>query len=88
MFLIDVQIFELPDLSKPIYVAASLGFLPPTLTADFTPRRSSSKATLTEILVAELGDSTFKSPYLIVSLLSITFCPVTNSRRFAPLPTT
>ncbi|KAL1637066.1 mRNA cleavage and polyadenylation factor subunit [Neofusicoccum ribis] len=61
-----LHVFELPDLSKPAYVAASLGFLLPILTADFTPRRSSAKAALTEILVAELGDSTSKSPYLIV----------------------
>ncbi|KAH7025390.1 CPSF A subunit region-domain-containing protein [Macrophomina phaseolina] len=61
-----LHIFELPDLSKPVYVAASLGFLPPTLTADFTPRRSSSKAALTEVIVTELGDSTYKTPYLIV----------------------
>ena len=50
----------------PIYVAEGLSFLPPTLTADYAPRRSSAKATLTEILVADLGDMTSKTPHLIV----------------------
>jgi len=61
------QIFRLPNLQKPVYVADGLGFLPPFLSTDFTVRRSSAKETLTEILVAELGDSTHKAPYLIVS---------------------
>ncbi|OJD29457.1 cleavage and polyadenylation specificity factor subunit [Diplodia corticola] len=61
-----LHVYTMPDLSKPAYVAASLGFLPPMLTADFTPRRSSAKATLSEILVTDLGDSTSKSLYLIV----------------------
>ncbi|KAB2573936.1 Cleavage/polyadenylation specificity factor A subunit [Lasiodiplodia theobromae] len=61
-----LHVYALPDLSKPAYIAASLGFLPPMLTADFTPRRSSAKAALSEILVTDLGDSTSKSPHLIV----------------------
>lgn len=64
-----IQIFDIPNLEKPSYIAEGLGFLPPTLTAEYAPKRSSAKATLTEILVADLGDTTSKSPYLIVSVI-------------------
>ena len=63
----NVQIFRLPNLQKPIYVADGIAFLPPFLSTDFAVRRSSAKENLSEILVAELGDSVHKSPYLIVS---------------------
>jgi cleavage and polyadenylation specificity factor subunit 1 len=43
------------------------GFLPPTLSSDFVPRRTTGKETLTEILVADIGDEIAKSTYLIVS---------------------
>lgn len=62
------QVFQLPNLNKPVYVAEGLSFLPSVLTADYAPRRSTAKEALTEILVADLGDITAKSPYLIVSL--------------------
>ncbi|KAF2146970.1 uncharacterized protein K452DRAFT_315154 [Aplosporella prunicola CBS 121167] len=61
-----MHVFELPNLAKPAYVVASLTFLPRILSADFSPRRTAAKAALTEILVTELGDSTAKSPFLIV----------------------
>jgi cleavage and polyadenylation specificity factor subunit 1 len=57
------------QLEKPSYVAEALGFLPPLLTMDYAPRRSAAKATITEILAADLGDATSRSPHLIVSLL-------------------
>ena len=47
-------------------MAPGLSFLPSFLTSDFTIRRSTARDTLEEILVAELGDSTFKAPYLIL----------------------
>lgn len=50
-----------------MYSAEGLGFLPPTLTDDFIPRRSTGKEMLTEITVADVGDETAKSLYLIVS---------------------
>ncbi len=61
------QIFRLPNLQEPVYIADGLAFLPPFLSSEFAVRRSSAKETLIEILVAELGDSTHKAPYLIVS---------------------
>ena len=61
------KIFRLPNLNKPVYIADGLSFLPPFLSSDFTIRRSSARETLCEILMTELGDSTHKSPYLIVS---------------------
>lgn len=61
--------YRLPNLNKPVYVANGLSFLPPFLSTEFTLRRSSGRDEIKEILVAELGDSTYKSPYLIVSLM-------------------
>lgn len=58
--------FRLPNLKKPVFVADGLSFLPPFLSPEFTVRRSLAREHLTEILVAELGDSVYKSPYLIV----------------------
>ncbi|KAI9842274.1 MAG: mRNA cleavage and polyadenylation factor subunit [Sclerophora amabilis] len=70
MFLLTVdgglEIYTLPNFDSPTYTALSLGFLPPLLSAGYTARRPGTRAELTEILVAELGDSTAKSPYLIV----------------------
>jgi cleavage and polyadenylation specificity factor subunit 1 len=63
-----LHVFAMSELEKPSYVAEGLGFLPPVLTVDYVPRRSTSKATITEILAADLGDSTTRSPHLIVSL--------------------
>lgn len=64
---LTTQIYALPNLSKPVYVADGLCFVPPVLSADYAVRRSTARETLTEIVVADLGDATSKSPYLIVS---------------------
>ncbi|KAH7076539.1 protein CFT1 [Paraphoma chrysanthemicola] len=61
-----LRIFAMSQLDKPSYVAEALCFLPPMLTMDYVPRRSTAKATITEILAADLGDTTSKSPHLIV----------------------
>ncbi|KAK3329488.1 CPSF A subunit region-domain-containing protein [Apodospora peruviana] len=70
MFLLCVEgalhIYRLSDLSKPLYVAKDLSFIPPGLSADFTARKGTSKETISEILIADLGDTTHKSPYLIL----------------------
>jgi cleavage and polyadenylation specificity factor subunit 1 len=63
-----LRVFAMSELEKPCYVAEALSFLPPLLTMDYAPRRSAAKATITEILAADLGDATAKSPHLIVSL--------------------
>jgi cleavage and polyadenylation specificity factor subunit 1 len=68
-----LHVFAMSQLEKPCYVAEALGFLPPTLTMDYMPRRSAAKATITEVLAADLGDTTSKSPHLIVSVLD-TLC--------------
>lgn len=70
LFFNPCQVYALPDLSKAVYVAEGLCFAPPVLSADYVARRSAARETLTEILVADLGDTVFKSPYLIVSLES------------------
>jgi cleavage and polyadenylation specificity factor subunit 1 len=41
--------------------------VPPVLSADYAARRSAARETLTELIVADLGDSVSKTPYLIVS---------------------
>ncbi|KAK6612511.1 cpsf a subunit region [Botrytis cinerea] len=70
MFLLSaggaLHIYALPDLSKPVYVAEGICFVPPVLSADYAARKSAARETLTEILVANLGDSVSQSPYLIL----------------------
>ncbi|KAI9806954.1 MAG: mRNA cleavage and polyadenylation factor subunit [Piccolia ochrophora] len=62
----SLQIFRLPDLSRPVFVAAGLSLLLPLLSADYSGRRSTARERVLEILVADLGDSVAKSPYLIL----------------------
>ncbi|KAL7759347.1 hypothetical protein ACKLNR_009437 [Fusarium oxysporum f. sp. zingiberi] len=70
MFLLSstgaLHVYALPDLSKPVYVAEGLCYVPPHLSADYTLRRGLAKENLREILVADLGDTTSQSPYLIL----------------------
>ncbi|KAF5020949.1 hypothetical protein F66182_7030 [Fusarium sp. NRRL 66182] len=70
MFLLSstgaLHVYALPDLSKPVYVAQGLCYVPPHLSADYTLRRGLAKENLGEILVADLGDTTSQSPYLIL----------------------
>ncbi|KAK7985393.1 hypothetical protein PG988_003015 [Apiospora saccharicola] len=69
MFLLSgagaLHVYALPNLSKPIYVIEGLCYIPPVLSAGYSARRKSAKETLAEILVADLGDATSSSPYLI-----------------------
>ncbi|KAF2636376.1 protein CFT1 [Massarina eburnea CBS 473.64] len=62
----SLHVFAMSDLQKPSYVAEGLSFLPPILTADYLPRRSTAKATITELIAADLGDTTSRSPHLII----------------------
>ncbi|GKT74583.1 CPSF A subunit region [Colletotrichum tofieldiae] len=61
-----LYIYALPNLSKPVYVAAGLTYVPPFLSADYAVRRGTVQETLTELLVADLGDTTATSPFLIL----------------------
>lgn len=56
-----------------MYIAEGLSYIPPTLSSDYIARRLAVRETLIEILVADLGDATTKSPYLIVSS-NLDFC--------------
>ncbi|KAI2614850.1 CPSF A subunit region-domain-containing protein [Hypoxylon sp. NC1633] len=60
-----LHVYALPDLSRAIYVAEGLPFVPPLLSANYTARRGTAKDTIKEILVADLGDMTSSYPYLI-----------------------
>jgi len=62
-------------MNHPIYMANGLSFLPPFLTADFNVRRSIARERLVEILVAELGDATHKSPFVIVGRIAPSLLP-------------
>ncbi|KHN94577.1 Cleavage factor two protein 1 [Metarhizium album ARSEF 1941] len=70
MFLLSsagaLHVYALPDLSKPVFVAEALTSIPPFLSAAFVARKGASKESVTEILVADLGDAISQTPYLIV----------------------
>ncbi|EKD18229.1 uncharacterized protein L3040_007600 [Drepanopeziza brunnea f. sp. 'multigermtubi'] len=70
MFLLSaggaLHIYALPDLSNAVYVAEGLCFVPPVLSAAYAARRSAARETITELVVADLGDETARSPYLIL----------------------
>lgn len=59
------QIYSLSDLSEPRYSSEGLSYSPSAFGTDFVVRRAASKETLTEILVADLGDATRSSPHLV-----------------------
>ncbi|KAK5632659.1 hypothetical protein RRF57_008373 [Xylaria bambusicola] len=69
MFLLSktgaLYVYSLPDLTAPIYIAEGLSYLPPILSADYAARRGTSRETLKEILVVDLGDNTSCYPYLV-----------------------
>jgi cleavage and polyadenylation specificity factor subunit 1 len=64
-----LRIYELPNLEQPAYATEGLPYLPTFLSLEFAPRRFAARVreTLTEVLVADIGDATSKTPYLIVS---------------------
>jgi len=65
-----LQVFELPNLDRPVYEAPSLSVLSPVVSNESAPRRNAGKETLAELIFADLGDETAKSPYLIVRSFS------------------
>ena len=54
-------------MDKPVYAVDGLTFIPPFLAPDFTLRRNAARENVIEILLADLGDTVHKSPYLVVS---------------------
>ncbi|KAG5993594.1 hypothetical protein E4U43_003458, partial [Claviceps pusilla] len=69
MFLLSstgaLHVYSLADLSRPVFEAEALTSIPPYLSADFVVRKGASKESITEILVADLGDVVSQKPYLI-----------------------
>ncbi|PGH33637.1 cleavage and polyadenylation specificity factor subunit 1 [[Emmonsia] crescens] len=61
-----LHIFRLPNASEPVFTAESVDLLPQILSTEPPPRRATYRETLTEILVADLGDSVSRTPYLIL----------------------
>ncbi|KAI9680096.1 MAG: mRNA cleavage and polyadenylation factor subunit [Caeruleum heppii] len=70
MFLLNAQgglhVYALGDLSKPVFTFEGVGALPPILSANYVQRRSSPRANIVEILVADLGDRVAKNPCLML----------------------
>ncbi|KAI0200878.1 CPSF A subunit region-domain-containing protein [Astrocystis sublimbata] len=69
MFLLSktgaLYIYDVCNLTTPIYVAEGLSYLPPILSADYAARRGASRESLKEILIADLGDNISTYPYLV-----------------------
>ncbi|KAF2013333.1 protein CFT1 [Aaosphaeria arxii CBS 175.79] len=61
-----LYMFAMSDLETPCYVAEGLSFLPPFLTPEYAARRGNAKAAITELLIADIGDATSKTPHLII----------------------
>lgn len=61
--------YALPDLAHPIYTANGVNTLPATISPGYQAKRGVIGEMLTEILIADLGDSTSQFPYLIVRSL-------------------
>ncbi|KAH7155848.1 CPSF A subunit region-domain-containing protein [Dactylonectria estremocensis] len=74
MFLLSssgaLHVYALPDLSGPVYIAEGLTYIPPFLSTNYTHRRGMARETLSEIMVADLGDSVSQQPYLILRNLT------------------
>jgi cleavage and polyadenylation specificity factor subunit 1 len=70
-----LRIYDLSDLKEPAYKTEALPYLPSFIADDFVPRRYAARQALTEIMMADIGDGTAKTPHMIVSFdhLSI-FC--------------
>jgi cleavage and polyadenylation specificity factor subunit 1 len=60
-----LQIFELPSLT-PVYSTDAFPLLPSLVTDEFVPRRYVSRESLSEVVMADVGDETAKTPYLIL----------------------
>ena len=67
------QVYSLVNLSQSVFEAEALTSIPPYLSADFVVRKGASKESITEILVADLGDAVSQTPYLIVSSPTLFF---------------
>ncbi|KAL1982296.1 hypothetical protein VTN96DRAFT_1454 [Rasamsonia emersonii] len=69
LFLLNAEcklfIFRLPSTDL-VSVIEGVDYVLPILSAEPPPRRSSTRETITEILVADIGESYCKSPYLIL----------------------
>ena len=62
----NLSVFSASALNEPIYIHKGLHFLPSRLTNEPLPKHWRQHSTLVEILVADLGDQTTSSPYMIL----------------------
>ena len=61
-----LQIFLTSDLATPIFRDAGLHYLPARLNANPQPKHWRQAATITELIITDLGDSTSTDPYMFV----------------------
>ncbi|EER40763.1 cleavage factor two protein 1 [Histoplasma capsulatum var. duboisii H88] len=61
-----LYVFHLPNAREPVFTTESIDLLPQILSTEPPPRRVTYRETITELLVADLGDSVSRSPYLIL----------------------
>ncbi|EEP76631.1 conserved hypothetical protein [Uncinocarpus reesii 1704] len=59
-------IFSLPNLSNPLCSLGGVDFLPPMLSCEPFRKRATYRETLSEVLMADLGDSISRQPYMIL----------------------
>jgi cleavage and polyadenylation specificity factor subunit 1 len=60
-----LQIFDLPKLTQ-VYSTDAFPLLPSLVTDEFVPRRYVAKESLSELVMADVGDDTAKTPLLIL----------------------
>ncbi|KLJ06944.1 protein CFT1 [Blastomyces silverae] len=61
-----LHIFHLPNAKEPVFTAECVDLLPQILSTEPPPKRATYRETLTEILVADIGDTVSRTPHLIL----------------------
>ncbi|WEW58506.1 mRNA cleavage and polyadenylation factor subunit [Emydomyces testavorans] len=61
-----LSIFSLPNLSTPLCSVGGIDFLPPILPCEPSPRRATYREAISEVLIADLGDSISRQAYMIL----------------------
>ncbi|KAF2099428.1 hypothetical protein NA57DRAFT_74928 [Rhizodiscina lignyota] len=61
-----LAIFDISNFDEPVWQTEGLNLLPSMITKDFVSRRAAARETLTELVVADIGDHVSKTPYLVV----------------------
>ncbi|KAI1928729.1 mRNA cleavage and polyadenylation factor subunit [Ophidiomyces ophidiicola] len=76
-------LYSLPDLTTPLCTVEGADLLLPILSREPPPRRASYREKLSEVLIADLGDSISRQPYMI---LRTNTDDITIYQPYYPLP--